>query len=165
MELPASKAKVIGYVLGLGVFFAPLGWMFCSVWWGWRVPRREAPREDAPSGGTPLRIDAHREGRGGVRVVMRNSSRKKLRIVVPRSLGRALRLVPAGPPAALPDEPAEVVYDKELDSVVELLPGDSYSRVLRGKVPRGRFRAVYDSRGAGVPEGVWPGRAVSRTVR
>jgi hypothetical protein len=166
VELPASRARVIGYVLGLGVFALPLGAAFCSIWWGWKVPGRELPQEDTPPPGGPLRIGAQREGPGGVRVVMRNASGGKLRLVVPGGLGRVLRLVPAGPvPFTLPGKPSEAVYDEKLDAVVELLPGDSYSRVLTGEIPGDRFRAVYDSRGAGLPEGAWSGRAVSGTVR
>jgi hypothetical protein len=130
-----------------------------------RPPRRRAaalPDPDTLATSGPVRVTVERMSTARVRVELGNGTEQKLRIVVPGDLGRALRLVPAGSPAN--GEPG-LAYDDARDAVVEVLPGDSYSRALKGVVPLGPFRAVYDTRGEGLPDGAWSGRAVSKAVR
>jgi hypothetical protein len=134
-----------------------------------------APREEETAGPrgadadtAPLGLSASRRPDGGIDVALRNQSGRKLRLVVPGGPGRAVTFVPAGgagPAGGVPEaRPAGPVFEPKLDAVIELLPGASYTCLIRGAGTDGPVRAVYDSRGEGLPEGAWSGRAVSDVI-
>jgi hypothetical protein len=189
VTLDARRARVLGSAIGIAVFVVPMGLVILSLWLhepgadgeqtGVGRPAsaarpagriRGVSRSSQPPGArgltrdAPIAVGLRRVSTAEVEVTLRNVSGRRLRLVVPGGPGRVVRMVPRDAAPALPRWP---VYDPDHDAVVELLPGASYTCVIRDKkeFPPGPFRAVYDSRGKGRPATAWSGRAESNVVR
>jgi hypothetical protein len=120
-------------------------------------PPRRRPRPAFRAVSGPVAFEAKRKTATTAEFTLSNVSAKKIRVVIPGRLGGVVRVVGR---ARKQSERTGPVYDDEVDVVVPLLPGGSQTWPLKSAtaLPRSRLKAVYDTRGEGLPEGAWSGR-------
>lgn len=175
MSLPSpQRMRLIGGVAGLLIFAVPLALLYASMKAELSsqgapeavsaAPAGQIARAGAGAGGEalpsgPLALEIARRSGPDVELRLRNVSQGRLRIAVPAAAGDIIRFVAVGSAPKGPAGPC----DPAAWAVIELLPGDAYSRVYRDAVEPGRgpIRALYDSRVPNLPEGAWSGRVES----
>jgi len=124
--------------------------------------RAEAETGAAKEG--PVALTLKRVSNYKIEVAFTNVSEKDLWLAVPDGPGGLVRVAPAGKEPAAAIEP---LYDADRDDYVKkLLAGAEHHIKLKRQAgfPRGRIRAVYDSRGPGVPGKAWRGKVESPPV-
>jgi len=121
---------------------------------------RGAPRVEPITAAAPVGVWLGVMSDTEVVVTLANLSPDRFLAVLPSGSGGVVRLVPADAGAG---PPADGLYDPVGDTVVAIDRGGSYAFTLKldAGVPLGTVKAVYDTRGSDLPEGVWRGRVES----
>lgn len=156
MELPSpQRMRLIGSILGFLIFVVPLALLYVSMKSELSSPPREEPparKEQLQRGPLVLEI-AGRRG-SDVELRFKNVSAGPLKIAVPAGPSGLLTFLPRGAKkVGTSPQPVAGSY-----AVIELLPGDSYSRLYKDVANwNGPVAVYYDSRLPGLPADTWSG--------